>query len=447
MDKSSKLIPSKIKTQCESAIKMLMEDNEKLIGISNSIDTFVNERSIVSVAFSSLKDQMSNFTYAVNTMKMANEADIEAYRALSNMVGDEELDGAVLLEQLEEAQKSKKASEEKVASYRTILSNTNAAGAFYDYNNTALKKYEQLISADDAIIKKIQEKIDFYDNVDANSAGLFGEGQALRAAAISAMGEINKSNILNNTYNVQNPKAVQDIAMSQYSLTSAQAGKSGDAQGNGEFISEYNYMNGKVGKKAEYDLNKKQAYLKYKAEGGYAAYYGGYHYNNGEGVDASIGNSIGKVEGEAQIKANAFDKDGNFRPEATLSLGGEMNYYEVSGSMKLGNENTYSKTTVEGNVGVLEAKGTMKAEVDEDGSGYDVELGGELRASVFSGEVKQNFNIYGYELEITAEGNALSAGVKGELSYDSGTFKANVGASALVGGSVGIKIGKAVPEE
>ena len=146
-------------------------------------------------------------------------------------------------------------------------------------------------------------------------------------------------------------------------------------------------------------------------------------------------------------KAILWDEDGEFNPTLQGEVKAEASWLEARGDLKLGTENVYSKTELEGDVGVVSAVGKAEFAKDEDGTGYDIGIEGKLGASVFSGEVKQKFNVFGYELEISAEGQALGVGAEAKATYDSGNVEVKLGATAGVGGTVGIKFGRALPTE
>ena len=61
MDKSSKLIPSDIKSQCDAAISALQDNNDALIKTLFSVDTFMMDTSIQSDAFDVMRNQISNY--------------------------------------------------------------------------------------------------------------------------------------------------------------------------------------------------------------------------------------------------------------------------------------------------------------------------------------------------------------------------------------------------
>lgn len=199
MDRSSKLIPSDIKAQCNAAIDILNDNNEYLLKSLLSIDSFMMDKTIQSSAFNSMRNQMSNFFAVINIMRSANLADIDDFEKLKNMVGDEELDGAKLFDQLDEANRQKEIT---IASLNEASSAAQSSKdeATKTHSTNLARNYEKIVALDNSIINEIQEKIDFYDKVDAESSSLFETGANIRRTAKSALNEITSSTISNGSY-------------------------------------------------------------------------------------------------------------------------------------------------------------------------------------------------------------------------------------------------------
>ena len=185
MDRSSKLIPSSMASQCDVAINQLNENNKALLDALLSIDTFMNDKSILSKAFDAMRNQMSNFFTAINLLRSANLADIEDFQKLKGMLGDEELDGAKLLDMLEEAERQRASAIESLN--ETIISKDSSVKT---YSNSVTRSFEELSVLDTAMINSIQAKIDFYDAADSQSAALFSTGANIRKTAMAVLNEI-----------------------------------------------------------------------------------------------------------------------------------------------------------------------------------------------------------------------------------------------------------------
>ncbi|MBE5934849.1 MAG: hypothetical protein E7262_03565 [Lachnospiraceae bacterium] len=447
MDRSSKLIPSNLIEQCNAAILMLAQDNDRLTSVAQSIDTFVNDTSIKSTAFDALKNQMANFDAAISLMMMANDADIEAYTILSGMVGSEELDGEVLFDQLEEAERSKKEAESKVEHYSSLALTVPGCETLTTYNSTTLMNYNKLIHASEEIIKKIKEKMELYDEIESKSKGLFETGENLRNTATSVVQEITSSGFSGGNYITADASGVHAAIDSKLGALGLGTVAMGATTKDSPFSTKSDtwVSTFKESEKVEMDFKKKKAYFKYKSEYRFSSIYDEVKYE-GEHSSGSLKSSFGKIDVDTQAKAVFWNDKSMIEPQLEGEIKAEGSIYEARADYKVGTDNVYSKTELEGDIGAITAKGKLGFSKDEDGKGYDVGGSIDLDASVFSGEVKQKFNVFGYELELSAEGKALGAGFEAKAEYDSGMFDFKVGATAGVGGSVGIKFGKAMPE-
>ena len=144
MDKSSKLIPDDIKAQCDAAISALQENNNSLIKTLLSIDTFMMDTSIKSAAFDSMRNQINNYFNGINMTRSANLADIDDYNTLKSMVGSEELDGAKLLEMLEEAKRQKETTLANLSDANNLAS-TSTDDNTKQHAKKQAQNYENLI--------------------------------------------------------------------------------------------------------------------------------------------------------------------------------------------------------------------------------------------------------------------------------------------------------------
>ena len=70
-----------------------------------------------------------------------------------------------------------------------------------------------------------------------------------------------------------------------------------------------------------------------------------------------------------------------------------------------------------------------------------------MKAAMFSGEVIQKVSLFGYDLQFTAEANIIGVGAEAKASYDAGIFEFKIGATPGIGGSLGVKFGKDIPED
>lgn len=220
MDKSSKLIPSSIIAQCDAAITALSQNNDNMLDALASVDTFLGDNDIQSDAFTSMKNQIQNFFAVINLLRTANQADIDDYNTLKNIVGSEELIGSELLEQLEEAMRQKAANEAYINDCKSATSTTSNS-SFLKYTSQLFTDFDTLLSYDNLMIQKIQDKIDLYDEIDSKSANLFQTGTNLRQAAKTALEQISASSISGASYVCPSFATIQSTIISNLSTSAS----------------------------------------------------------------------------------------------------------------------------------------------------------------------------------------------------------------------------------
>ena len=78
--------------------------------------------------------QMEDYLMILRTMRAANCSDISDFNTLSGSVGDEELDGAKILEQQREALRQKESYEDAAEEYRQLARNEDTLYLKYHYS-------------------------------------------------------------------------------------------------------------------------------------------------------------------------------------------------------------------------------------------------------------------------------------------------------------------------
>lgn len=99
MTENDYLNPTDIKAQCDAAISRLERDNEALSTVEKTLDTFINDEEIKSVAYDALKQQISDYKVLLQAMRDANSCDVSEFLVFKSSVGDDVLDGANILAQ------------------------------------------------------------------------------------------------------------------------------------------------------------------------------------------------------------------------------------------------------------------------------------------------------------------------------------------------------------
>lgn len=198
MNENSYLNPTKMKEQCDSAIRELEKDNEAIQVAESSLNTFLNDSEIKSEAFDTLRIQMSDYITVLQAMRTANHSDISDFAILKSSVGDEVLIGSNILEQKAAALRDKAADEDTAQEYER-----EAKKAFWPwtkaYYNWKADQYWDMAELDQKLYLKWQEKEDRYDAIESATCDLFQAATAMRTAAEAGLCAIGNA-FQNGTY-------------------------------------------------------------------------------------------------------------------------------------------------------------------------------------------------------------------------------------------------------
>lgn len=198
MNENSYLNPTKMKEQCDSAIRELEKDNEAIQVAESSLNTFLNDSEIKSEAFDTLRIQMSDYITVLQAMRTANHSDISDFATLKSSVGDEVLIGSNILEQKAAALRDKAADEDTAQEYER-----EAKKAFWPwtkaYYNWKADQYWDMAELDQKLYLKWQEKEERYDAIESATCDLFQAATAMRTAAEAGLCAIGNA-FQNGTY-------------------------------------------------------------------------------------------------------------------------------------------------------------------------------------------------------------------------------------------------------
>jgi len=195
MDSSSYLDPSTIKSQCDAAIALLQQDNDSLGIAENSITAFSNNSEIKSQSFEGLKQQLADYKTISGAIKLANESDIYDYESLKGKVGDEILDGAVILEQKNNADSARIRNEDLAATYNSYASHNTDVVLGMHYKLMA-GFYTTLASCNKGLFDKWVEKEEKYDQIENDTSGLLKASESIRATIQTGIAEMSKAFVM-----------------------------------------------------------------------------------------------------------------------------------------------------------------------------------------------------------------------------------------------------------
>ncbi len=142
-----------------------------------------------SKSFGTLKQQISDYKTILQTMRIANELDIEDFVLLKDAVGDTVLDGKNILSQKGVIEQEIIFNEDIVIKYKRAADSTEFSWMEW-YYNFKVRQYRNLIEIDQEIYDEWQRKEDEYDEIEALTHGLFNKSAELHIVAQTAISNI-----------------------------------------------------------------------------------------------------------------------------------------------------------------------------------------------------------------------------------------------------------------
>ena len=182
MNENSYLDPEAIKKSCTGASKKLKSNNDEILAAETAVKDFLNNSELQGQAFENVRIQMEDYSMILRTMRAANCSDISDFNTLSGSVGDEELDGAKILEQQREALRQKENYENAAEEYRQLARNEDTLYLKYYYSQCEQKNLD-LALGQGLLYEAWKKKEEKYDAIDNATAKLFTTVGSMRSIA------------------------------------------------------------------------------------------------------------------------------------------------------------------------------------------------------------------------------------------------------------------------
>ena len=147
-----------------------------------AVRDFLNNSELQGQAFDNLRMQMEDYLMILRTMRAANCSDISDFNTLSGSVGDEELDGAKILEQQREALRQKENYENAAEEYRQLARNEDTLYLKYHYSQCEQQNLD-LALVQGLLYEAWKKKEEKYDAIDNATAKLFTTVGSMRSIA------------------------------------------------------------------------------------------------------------------------------------------------------------------------------------------------------------------------------------------------------------------------
>lgn len=190
MTENSHLNPAGIKAQSEYAICNLEKDNEAFVAAEKSLSLFYSDTEIKGQSFDVLKQQISDYTIVLRSLRSANDSDIADFNTLINTVGNTVLDGATIMQGIEDAREDMNRYCDTMNNYEDKANNCNVFECIIGKPAYYLGKaahYAYLVQKQVEIYDEYKNKEQKFDEIESSTKTLFSASESTRWAAQSAL--------------------------------------------------------------------------------------------------------------------------------------------------------------------------------------------------------------------------------------------------------------------
>ena len=193
MQENSYLNPNTMKGQCNAAIKLLQEDIENLVVVTNNIGQFCENKELEGEAFTAVKEHMRGYLTVVSGMYASCEGDICDYERLTEKVGEEILDGEKILKGQRKAQRGKEDAEEKAEEYKNRATTVYVDPTLYQYYVQMSSNYEYLAENYQEEYEYWVEKEDKYDRINSETTDPLSTSYYMKEQIAAALEELSRA--------------------------------------------------------------------------------------------------------------------------------------------------------------------------------------------------------------------------------------------------------------
>ncbi len=179
------LNPFDLKQQSNEAIHNLIQDNNRLLHIKSSLSRLILENSMKGDLINNIQYRIECYIKAINLMIQANNADIQDFIALQDLIGEEILDMQQIFPIYRNALKSMDSNETLSKIYATKNGKRYMIfGNFQkEYNQNMMNGYAAVSRFDSELTSIWKQKIERYYMIENATRNLFTEGINIRKQA------------------------------------------------------------------------------------------------------------------------------------------------------------------------------------------------------------------------------------------------------------------------
>ena len=181
--------------QSNAAITALESGNGNLESAKTAFGPVINNLTLRGASFDNVKQKCEDYLLIANALILANDADIADHRELIRLVGDQDLVGTVIIPEQDRYRLARSTAEFWMTHYRSIKNSTDwwqrlLSGVASKLHNRAVEQYgihQGVFNNADEQVRYLQGKRDDFTRIERATRGLFTNGSALRATALSGL--------------------------------------------------------------------------------------------------------------------------------------------------------------------------------------------------------------------------------------------------------------------
>ncbi|MCM1494312.1 MAG: hypothetical protein NC089_00765 [Bacteroides sp.] len=180
MNIDDNLIASTMQEQCDSALRILEQDNQNIKAVQKRLEEFMMNDELDSKAFEALKQQLSDYLTLSSGMMFANDLDIVDLHRLKEAVGEEELLGDAIQHYKTDALSDMNTYMNQASVYARKASGVPAMSPLHTWYQELALYYETRGILAERKYNQYQEMEQRFDEIEAATRNLFTRSENLR---------------------------------------------------------------------------------------------------------------------------------------------------------------------------------------------------------------------------------------------------------------------------
>ena len=185
MGPSDNLIIGEVSSSCSANIAALNRQNSILDSMACALNVMSSDSTIAGAGYEAAGAVSGDLCEAMALMRAVNDLDIMDFQSLMSGIGGEDLIGEVIIGKMKEAEAKEKEYEAQAAAYAAMAA--SAPPELAGFYSAMASMYSQMARIQHTIFEYWEGKSNNYDTIEATTASLFTQTQALRGTVNSAI--------------------------------------------------------------------------------------------------------------------------------------------------------------------------------------------------------------------------------------------------------------------